>query len=45
LECLFIAATAIAHPLSLVTRNVATFADTGAPIVNPFERGEEPHHT
>jgi hypothetical protein len=40
-----IAATAIAHRLSLVTRNVGHFADTGAPIVNPFDRGEEPHHT
>lgn len=31
-----IAATAIIHGLTLVTRNVADFADTGVAIVNPW---------
>jgi len=31
-----IAATAIAHGLSVVTRNVADFADTGVHITNPW---------
>ena len=34
----FIAATALAHNLTLVTRNVADFATTGVRIVNPWER-------
>jgi hypothetical protein len=33
----FIAATALAHNLTLVTRNVADFATTGVRIVNPWE--------
>jgi len=33
-----IAATAITHRLSLVTRNVADFADVGVPVINPFAR-------
>jgi predicted nucleic acid-binding protein len=32
-----IAATAIAHGMIVVTRNVRDFADTGAEILNPFE--------
>lgn len=32
-----IAATALAHGLTLATRNVRDFADTGVPITNPFE--------
>ncbi len=32
----FIAATAAAHDLTLVTRNVADFADTGIEILNPW---------
>jgi predicted nucleic acid-binding protein len=33
-----IAATASVHRLTVVTRNIADFADTGVPIVNPFAR-------
>jgi predicted nucleic acid-binding protein len=33
----FIAATAIAHDLTIVTRNVADFAPMGVRIVNPWE--------
>ena len=32
-----LAATARAHRLTLVTRNVADVARTGVPVVNPFE--------
>ena len=32
-----IAATALTHGLTLVTRNVQDFAGTGVPLVNPFE--------
>jgi predicted nucleic acid-binding protein len=32
-----IAATALEHELSLVTRNIRDFADTGATIFNPWE--------
>jgi predicted nucleic acid-binding protein len=33
-----IAATAIVHGLSIVTRNTADIARTGAPIIDPWER-------
>ena len=32
-----IAATALVHGLSIVTRNVDDFAETGVDVVNPFE--------
>ena len=32
-----IAATAIVHGLTVVTRNVRDFADTGVPCINPWE--------
>lgn len=32
-----IAATALVHGMTVVTRNVADFADTGVPIVNPWD--------
>jgi predicted nucleic acid-binding protein len=35
---LLIAATAIEHGLTLVTRNVRHFEDTGVPLVDPFRR-------
>jgi predicted nucleic acid-binding protein len=33
----YIAATAIVHGLTMVTRNIADFAPTGVPLVNPWE--------
>lgn len=33
-----IAATAVIHHKILVTRNIADFADTGVPVVNPWDR-------
>ena len=33
----FIAATALVHELTVVTRNVADFAPTGVSLVNPFD--------
>ena len=33
---LFIAATALEHGLTVVTRNVRHFEPTGAPVLNPF---------
>jgi hypothetical protein len=32
-----LAATALTHRWTLVTRNVADVARTGVPVVNPFE--------
>jgi toxin FitB len=32
-----IAATALVHGMTVVTRNVADFAATGVPLLNPFE--------
>jgi predicted nucleic acid-binding protein len=31
-----IAATALEHGMTVVTRNVADFADTGVKLINPF---------
>jgi predicted nucleic acid-binding protein len=33
----FIAATALVHGMSVVTRNVADFASTGVEVINPWE--------
>ncbi len=33
----FLAATAVRHDLTLVTRNVTDFAPLGVPIINPWE--------
>ncbi len=33
----FIAATALAHGMTIVTRNVADFAPTGVPLLNPWD--------
>jgi predicted nucleic acid-binding protein len=38
----FLAATAIVHGLTLVTRNVEDVRGSGASVLNPFERGTEP---
>ena len=35
----FIAATALAHGLTLVTRNTADFAPMGVPLLNPWDQG------
>ena len=32
----FIAATALAHGMTVVTRNIADFAPTGVPLLNPW---------
>ena len=40
----FIAATALAHGMTLVTRNVSDFKATGVPILNPWERPPEREH-
>jgi toxin FitB len=32
-----IAATALIHGMTIVTRNAADFAATGAPVINPWE--------
>jgi predicted nucleic acid-binding protein len=37
-----IAATALEHGLTIVTRNVAHYAPTGVPVVNPFEPRRRP---
>jgi len=35
----FIAATALVHGMTLVTRNVADFSPMGVPVVNPWDNG------
>jgi hypothetical protein len=37
-----IAATALVHSMTLVTRNVADFEPTGVPLINPWEVGYSP---
>ena len=37
-----IAATAIVHNMTVVTRNVADFAATGAPLLNPWDTAAQP---
>jgi len=37
-RCKQIAATALTYGLTLVTRNIADFADFGLEILNPFEK-------
>ena len=41
IEDAMIAATALMHKLTIVTRNVNDFAQLGVQIVNPFERQPE----
>jgi predicted nucleic acid-binding protein len=36
-EDAMIAATAVVHRLTIVTRNVADYADFGVPLLNPFD--------
>lgn len=38
----WIAATALVHGLTVVTRNVADFAATGVPLLNPWNRPAPP---
>ena len=38
---LLIAATALEHGLTVVTRNVSDFEPTGVPVLNPFTPGNE----
>jgi hypothetical protein len=33
----FIAATALVHGLTIVTRNTADFAPSGVPVLNPWD--------
>jgi len=40
----FIAATALAHGMTLVTRNVSDFKATGVPILNPWDSPRERKH-
>ncbi len=40
----FIAATALAHGMTVVTRNLADFAPTGVPLLNPWEAPREREH-
>lgn len=40
----FIAATALAHGMTVVTRNLADFAPTGVPLLNPWEAPHEREH-
>ena len=37
-----IAATALVHHMTVVTRNVADFAATGAPLLNPWDKVAQP---
>jgi predicted nucleic acid-binding protein len=37
----FIAATALVHGLTLVTRNTADFENTGAPLLNPWRKSQK----
>jgi len=36
---MLIAATALEHQMTLVTRNVRDFEDCGVPLLNPFQEG------
>jgi predicted nucleic acid-binding protein len=36
----FIAATALTHSMTVVTRNVADFAPTGVPLLNPWDASQ-----
>lgn len=36
----FIAATALAHGMTVVTRNIADFAPTGVPLLNPWDASQ-----
>jgi predicted nucleic acid-binding protein len=36
----FIAATALAHGMTVVTRNVTDFAPTGVPLLNPWDASQ-----
>jgi predicted nucleic acid-binding protein len=36
----FIAATALAHSMTVVTRNIADFAPTGVPLLNPWNASQ-----
>jgi toxin FitB len=38
----FIAATALVHDLTIVTRNVRDFSPTGVPVINPWEYSAQP---
>jgi predicted nucleic acid-binding protein len=39
-----IAATALVHGMTIVTRNVADFRTAGAPLLNPWEKPHEGEH-
>jgi predicted nucleic acid-binding protein len=39
-----IAATALTHGMTIVTRNVADFHSTGVPLLNPWEASHEREH-
>ena len=40
----FIAATALTHGMTVVTRNLADFTPTGVPLLNPWEAPHEREH-